>query len=264
MKWYHKLLLGLNIGAGLTLVQIPVSYHVMQQQNKSIEPYVKKNLAKIMKAQEKKLGIKHIDKPNLKFGIPDKENNIPGRIMTGQYKPWEDSISLRIRSTITPETNLSNILKEIVTFGEISDIKATLDHELGHFYADKVNESMGMGDWPGFTYRTYYDILCTKLIAEGIATYFEKSMNDGKDEFKDSDWTGTLLDLIDPEYVYNGGYHLVKPIIDKYGRKGIEHLILTPPRISEISDLPKYQKRILDGLKFEKYIIEALKGINKK
>ena len=93
-----------------------------------------------------------------------------------------------------------------------------------------------------------FETVGKKLISEGIAEYFERTLNNGKDNFKDSDWPENLGDFIQNKIIYNGGLHLVKPIIDRYGKRGIETLIINPPSLEDLSNLPEYQNRVIESL----------------
>ncbi len=57
-----------------------------------------------------------------------------------------------------------------------------------------------------------------------------------------------FLNFIPPSLIQEGGYHLVKPVLDQYGKSGIEYLIRHTPRALDLLDLPSYQKKALEEL----------------
>ncbi|MFA5992543.1 MAG: hypothetical protein WC796_02445 [Candidatus Pacearchaeota archaeon] len=238
MKWYHKLGIGiLTFAVGL----VPSGTIVQNRVSKSIPPYVESHLETIIKDQERILGIKHFGIPQVLFGPSPKDKTTP----PGKYDPENDTIYLAVRWVTTPENNLANTLLKCLYLGCTKNIKETLDHELGHFYNDKLNESLGNGNYP-----KDYNSATNRLISEGIATYFNRTINDGKDDFKDSDWP-EKFEYLWGYLAYDGGFHLVKPIIDRYGKEGIKYLITNPPNIQDLNNintLKAYQNRVIKSL----------------
>ena len=207
---------------------------VQNEVNKNVREYVKNNLVTIMKEQEEKLGIKH-------FGIPRIEYKKD--IVTASYDRLTDIICLPTKFTVTQENSLTNKLSNALTFNSSNEIKKDLDHELGHYYVDKLNQSLGLGDWPNYYSITDEQMLSNRTIGEGIAQYFMIKMNNLPDTFTVI-WPKTI-DSYTESFCYGGGYKLVKPILDKYGKKGIECLIKNPINKEELTNLNKYQNRIL-------------------
>jgi len=145
---------------------------------KKLESHIIKNLPAVIEAQEKKLGIKHIGVPRIMVSYSDFPN--------GGYDAEEDSLEIMIES---PEAIDDTSTKEI------------LDHELGHFYVDKMEEKMGK--------RLHYND------SESIARYFGNTMND----------IGDSKDMQDKNLKE---YRIIRPLIKKYGVKGaIEHLLIS-------------------------------------
>ena len=127
-----------------------------------------------------------------------------------------------------------------------------MGHELGHFYADKLNEGLGAGNWKlnlgnPFT-KIIRDRFGYKVIGEGIAEYFR--IKGAKQEHKTEEhkWPRYKIEYLDDDIPYRIGYQLVKPIIDKHGRRGIEYLISNPPSNEELLHLQTYQRRISETL----------------
>ena len=249
---------GLATGGLLTILGgMMASYHLgkaMQHRaTENSKRYVESHLEEAMKKQEEVLGIKHIGKPTIVYGCHPYHD--------GVYKSYVDTISLEICRAITPEKNISDILAKHLAQREPFDVKSVLDHELGHFYMDKLNESKGNGDYVLF--EGDQDWKGKNLIAEGIATYFERSLNKWEDpvaKIKESDIKAVekMLKLYN---VYEVGYRVVKPIIDGHGTKAIEYLIENPPNINGkiddqgrlldltvINELKAYQTKVLEQL----------------
>lgn len=199
-----------------------------------IERHIVENLDAILAQQEEQLGITYFGKPQLQFSLPAalvEQNSLVTLWYAGIYE--NNAIYL----------NLSG-------FDNYTGAKETLDHELGHFYTEKLHESWGLGIWPVYTYDEPYSDsnICLKLIDEGIAEYFSRAMNNGADAFKDTNWPISVFGFWENHVINDGGYHLVKPIIDAYGEEGIAYLISNPPTEEELFFLPLYQQQALDDL----------------
>lgn len=206
--------------------------------NKNIQPYVDSHLETVMEQQEAVLGIEYFGTPKVYF--------FQDMVRAGTYNSKNDEIGLSETTAITPEKSLPNIIRTCMAFGFTHSIKATLDHELGHFYVDKLSESIGKGDWPS---QGEYRTVGESLVSEGIAEYFGRELNGGKDEFFDLCWPDNPEKAVwSLNLIYDGGYHLVKPIIDRYRKRGIEYLITHPPTHKDLGDLPGYQKRAMQEL----------------
>ena len=187
----------------------PIASSVVQKKvDNKVKQYVGNNLNNIMKEQEEKLGIKHFGVPIISYD--PKSANEFGGLAQGVYTPEEDEIFLQLGLAVTPEENLTNTLANIFNGGYTHNIKIALDHELGHYYMDKLNENVGNGDWP--TQMDLFTNPGTKVIAEGVAEYFNATIN------------------------------------NKYGQKGIEHLMENPPTLKDFDNIQGYQNRILENL----------------
>ena len=235
-------LAGLSWAPALTIVQT--------RANKLIKPYVEKNLAEIVRSQEEKLGIKHFRLPMVKF---ENQGIFENSLLLGSYNSGEDTIYLNPIFSVTPELNATNLLLKFLSFGVVFNVKEILDHELGHFYIDKKYESMGTSNWYKLDgYINLEKIISIKIISEGISEYFEREINGKKDSPDDFKLPENLLDFAYNEtLVYNAGYNLVKPVIDKYGERGIEVLIKNLPNAGELISPQKYQERIFKELSTE-------------
>ena len=230
-----RLIRKIAIGAlyGATLV------HAISSEKKEgeVRRYVETNLTTLIREQEKKLGIHYPEQlPIIYYHLPEDK-----KLTLGLYDP---------------ETNKIFLQNEQYKFDwDAEDVYNTLNHELGHYYLDRLSEKLTNNDWPEYTNMTALEKMSVKIVSEGIATYFERKMNGNEDTFTDEKWPRALggffssWDLTPKnEIVYDGGYHLVKPIIDQYGEKGIQYLMFNPPKLSEMYSLPLYQQRIIEEL----------------
>ncbi|KYK26577.1 hypothetical protein AYK26_07390 [Euryarchaeota archaeon SM23-78] len=178
-------------------------------------------LEKLIRTQEKRLDVKHFGLPRLivTMNIHDKPGYKNGRIYL-QY--WDEEY---------------------------------LYHELGHFYFDRLCKKLGLGfqtkEYDGKPHITEWWEARNCLINEGIATYFEKEINKGKDDFNDIEYPHTIKEFLHNNYgflqklYYNGGYHLVKPILDKFRvEEGCKIITLDLPTREEMINLSEYRERI--------------------
>jgi hypothetical protein len=208
-----------------------ISYSSFVHRYNSAPQYVEKNLKHIIAAQEEKLGIQHFGIPKIKYSYNKKGSN-------GYYDEKTETILLRDGIVTGQGCSMLDKIANFLTLNLFSvDVKITLDHELGHYYPDKLSKSIENGPWPIIP----ADVKTPGLlrISEGIAEYFAITMNNTADYKRNHKWT----------VWYPEGYDLVKPIIDKYGRKGIEYLILNSPKPSEEPiDIDEYQRKILNDL----------------
>lgn len=149
-----------------------------------------------------------------------------------------------------PNTDLVTIDSCIIQ--NDNETRRVLSHELGHFYADKLNETAGLGNWPNFENKTFVQQQAIHLVSEGIGEYFERATHPKADDFKDSNWPAQISDFSILRIRYNGGFHLVKPIIDLHKKAGIEYLIANPPQEKDLLNLPAYQRKALEFLEARK------------
>lgn len=204
MKWYNKLIAGVCTLAAVTLL---ADHFVQRKVSSSIQPYVQSHLEKIMKKQEKILGIKHFGIPEISLEIlPSvRDKRFSRSEAVAQYVPNEDKIYINPDLVITPENfekNPINFLAKISNYftGKRIDVRKPLHYELGYRYANKLK-------------NLEEDCSGLKLRTEVIAEYFRKTM--AKKE----------------GYTYSGddSYFNIGPIIEAYGTKnGIEYLLKNP------------------------------------
>jgi len=244
-----RIVLGVSLSlGGLVLGYSGYREHQARKNSQYIRETVLENR---IQAHEETLGITYHGKPKLSFETP--EDWDPDRTSFALYDTKTNTIHIAQYFVYNSMSTMEPYIEEL------------LDHELGHFYVDALNESMGKGDWPGYNEKiTEAEVLKDlgiKLISEGIAEYFRKELNPEDDllrlehklggkreatDFQDSDWPKDVFDFFQRYVMYEGGHHLVKPIIDKHGKKGILYLMENPP--TDLLDLPSYQKEVLKSL----------------
>jgi len=191
--------------------------------------YLENNLISVMTPQEKKFNTEYCQIPNLVHGLHEDFSSIPfaSFYFGGAYDEFEKSIY------ITPRI-----------FRSQGEFRQILNHELGHFYSHQVMEEFGIANQ-----FDYVGNLGHKLISEGISEYFEKTLAGGKTRDK-FEFPKNPQKLALPEQ-YKIGFYLVKPILDRDTKKGIECLLKNFPEEKDLGNLQDYQKRILKKLSHE-------------
>ncbi len=212
-----------------------------------IEVYVQENLEQIIEKQENKLGITYpAERPKIEYLFPEKYFTLG---IVGLYNDKTDTIYLPSGILTRPEWDLNDFFATIATFNNTADVKNTLDHELAHFYCDKIRE-MGLREHRFFQMNLFLpeEHIADRLINEGIAKYFENAMNgEDKEPFDLQEWPLEAKQFSN-DVIYRGGYALVKPIIDKYGEQGIIYLLFNLPTPKELFLPKEYQERVFANL----------------
>lgn len=253
LKWAKRVAIGscIYLSAAIPSRSLYLEDAAKKSDQEVLE-YVKDNLEKRMEKIEEELNIKFHGKP---VGIYELTSEDKNKDYLGLYDKKNDKIYLHTGIARIPGWNLNGIGAVIISLGFIDDVNPALDHELGHFYTDKLSENMGLGDWPNFSSFPFMERSTSiKLISEGIAEYISMKMNDEEDEFEDAEWPEDFDEYFynfpfeNIHLIYKGGSHLVKPIIDKYGEQGIKYMMFNIPKPEELVDLPSYQQRILQEL----------------
>lgn len=225
----NKKSFGKWIAVGATFLGLGL-YENFQPVN--LREYVNEHLEEIIEEQEEALGIKHFyPRPQTRFELLDQLSTLRGVSMRVIYTPEDDTITF-----YSQEEKIDGDL-----------VKELLLHELGHFYTDKLKESLGDGNWPPKT-----GSCGLRIVAEGIGEYFERKITGKSDTFQDSDWSFFKNiqegNIIPQRIVYDGGYHLVKSILDSYFSKGMIYLMENPPSNEDVKDILTYQRMVLKAL----------------
>lgn len=143
-----------------------------------------------------------------------------------------------------------------------SNTDHTLRHEIGHHLFNTRAEYNGTSEiWGADNDFRKEDLLAFQLISEGVAEYFAHSLSDNKpndlldlEEYEKKD---NIYDKLSDSY--RAGYSLVKPIIDKYGLRGIDYLATHPIKSDELDFIRLYQNMCLQNLCLEEKISNMYK-----
>src|SRR3989338_2145443 len=165
-----------------------------------------------MAQQEKELGIKFNGEPNIQYFS---KRDIPGTYYDGETNTLWIDVNDTVSPRNTPECIITRLLKP-----KADGADETIYHEMGHFYLRQLRMKNGIAQ-P----RTDSEKFHAQRVEEGVAEYFERRMTkfDGFEPFRSGQW------------------HMVKPIIDQYGERGMAFLISNLSKMDEPSE--EYQKR---------------------
>jgi len=229
----------------------------------------KRTMLQIMRFQEERFRVSYRSIPYLGFKpLPRSDLSNSSDDLDGKYEPSEDTVYLnkfyeRCSAPLIPKQ--SNDLKGLLMMGYSSEIErcssanvgAILAHELAHGYMSQFNQSIGRGTWPpnpnnfaGSNIPYKWREVGIRLVSEGVAEYFWKTLVGEKDNFSDSEWkkmTGNPAVSTTYPYITRAGFHFVKPIIDKFGEKGLKYLITNCPVVEklDLTQMPKIQLLIM-------------------
>ncbi len=230
----------------------------------SLQEYLNQELPKIMTEHEKKFGISYVSTPSIplqlhKVCTQDQRDYLQMVGAAYNYKRNEIHLSphfFQNSLNCACDCCFFDLDHAAIIPQKLPQLKSALDHELGHFYADTLSERLNKYDWPHFTNFACYDEcdFTIFIFSEGIAEYFGRTMNNAKkDTFNDDQWPTSIAEyanilIIEPKRLYDGGYHFVRPIIDKHGARGIEYLVQYKPKEEDLFALPQLQKKMLEDL----------------
>ncbi len=232
-------------------------------------------MCSIMRAQEKILGITYKETPKIELELPPNIDWVRLHGFEGQY--YKETKTMFVhpsyeRCNVAPIITdpLRNDFK-IIDDGrhereyDLNFIKELLAHELGHHYAFELQSEIGgvdhlNPDLPRLNVREHLGIL---IIREGIGTYFgeilkgDKAIKVRSEEDFIKFWSKKyeLEDIKchwgDRFIIYEGGYEVVKPILDKHKKDGLVYLLKNPLEIKnfDLSKIIDYQKKALEELK---------------
>ena len=223
--------------------------YLYRHKDSEIEQYVQENLEQVIQKQKEKIGINYpTERPKIVYTFPER---YIGRGNIGLYNDQQDTIYLPSGLLTHPKWDFSDLIAVITTLNHTANVKRVLDHELTHFYCDKLKERV-LGRYyllaQNHLLFSEEELLADKLINEGIAEYVENSMNgEDKKKFNFQEWP-LEIEQFTNDTIYRGGYALIKPIIDQYKEKGIQFLLFNPPTEKELLAPQEYQKRTLKDL----------------
>jgi len=227
---------------------IATTLHLYRHKDPDIEAYVQENLEQIIEQQEEKIGISYpAERPKIEYLFPEEEIYSG---FVGLYDNKEDTIYLPSGLLTTPEWDFGDFMATIFTFNSTADVKRVLDHELTHFYCDGIKEQVLGQNYHIFEVNYFIpeERIANQLINEGIAKYVENKMNgEDNDPFPFEEWP-TEIKGFSNRVIYEGGYALVRPIIDKHGEKGIQFLLFNHLTPKELYTPEEYQEKILTDI----------------
>ena len=234
----------------------------------SIESRYEEIVRQIISIQEKTLGIKFRGKePAVKFEVLEgarhhfanyiiKENTIYLNPFFLDCNIYEIERNPLLEN---PQKNSYIELPRNVCDQEF--IKKLLYHETLHHYFNTFLKTESSGNWLEVVSKKEKDVsLVDKLTAfmiwEGIVQYFLKPQYFQFDNNNwNAVWNSEKLEEKFRLFVYDGGYALVKPILDKGIEAGIRYLIEHPVMATRVDSmsvsfdkLPSYQENALKAL----------------
>lgn len=200
-------------------------------------------------AIEKKFGMKFNNGwiPKMEFKSSD---TISHEIIFYDGRYIKETGSFRINKKFR-DANIPSIGDTITKLAD--SISLLIDHELAHALIDHISYRLNGKTWPvGSSFYSRWEVLQVRILTEGTADYFKNMMSGDTtssienlpNNLESSLWQTNM-------WIYNGGYFVVKPIIEKYGQKGIEYLITHPLFLVSYdvqSSCVEYQKNALKEL----------------
>ncbi len=190
-----------------------------------------------------------------KYGFKSKNiQNICFDCTGAVYK--ENSDSIYFYSTCSPEifqryVEYHNKDKKEIEEYFTERIHHYIKHEAAHAFYYLLGKEMGE-DYLFSVKRNNTSILYDiqhSLVEEGVADYiaYKGELTPSAKLKEDKDFKKMIEEESDL-YLYDLGFILVKPILDKDFNKGIIELIKNPLSKKDLSDLPEYRNKILKKL----------------
>jgi len=188
---------------------------ILNLHRQQVEPHVTEAIPRIMKEQEKYFRIKYARSPGVLFIASHTGDD------SGMYAPDIDTLIIPpTEATTAPDWK--HQLDEIIR------------HELGHFWDDLRREKLGLP--PPKT-------LGEKIILEGTGEYFRRGRF-----AQPFTYSWPQNDNITPEDIYDGGYFLVRPILNVDLIEGHQYLSRNPPAEEDLRNMRAYQRRAKDHI----------------
>ncbi len=222
-----------------------------------VESMIEATLPKAIKDLETELGVTFAEFPAIDLSQKLEED------MTGEYNPARNTVNINYELIFLPKGVLNKFLN-FANYGQAADLYPILRHELGHFYVDKVQESLKLPHVPsleqlerlkdlaqGDNFTLFDDpkfqaVVGNKIMNEGIAEYFEHGPLSER-EIDQLHWPRYTDVFMKIDEVYYWGHQMVSPIIEQFGARGIEYLVMHPPE--DPTKLGEYQQDVLETLR---------------
>lgn len=155
--------------------------------------------------------------PKLYFGIPDYIQNQSS--FGACYNLSDGSI------WVTPAYKNESLHEAYNSIDHI--VTRLIDHELVHMYANQMSLRILKRIWPDTILLTTSENFCRNMLSEGVAVYYTNLARG--DTANSIEWLPTsssdIIWLDSKSIIYQGGYYLVKPILDKFGERGLLYII---------------------------------------
>lgn len=221
------LLIGLLCIPILTKPEKNYSYFMFFDQNDSTKIRWENAFLYRMRMMEEKSGMKFEDGwvPKVQFGRPDYISNL------AEFATCYDQENelFWITKSFKVYYHIPNSIDSMQYLSK--GVKGIIDHELGHALADQISRRHNGFMWPdinAWVNQTDVEKYVVHVLTEGVGEYFEHLMSsDTSDTSSSSEWLpdgpNSLVWAYD-RWPYDGGYFIVKPIIDKFGEKGILYI----------------------------------------
>lgn len=276
LRWFKTIVWVLIITLALGVLTPPT--FAQEPTTDETDVAFQKLIASIAKFHEKRLKIDYPKKlPLLQFIIPDDVHPRERDAYGAQYDEEKNLIYVNPRYK---ECDITPLLDDLETAPEQddnndpkfkhdwwckhADIRELFSHELGHFFVDHLIETTIQDSWLqeyiGRQQKLDSKAYGVFIVREGIGSYFGYVFTNRMPSLTESDWEAPLTaeefnhPTVYKWLAYEGGYALVKPIIDQYRLNGITYLLqhkleVQPPGIEEV---PAYLKQALTSLSNEK------------
>ncbi|MCF7872312.1 hypothetical protein K9L97_04735 [Candidatus Woesearchaeota archaeon] len=208
-----------------------ITTHNNQMLQKLGKEIYEKDLETVLKKHES-LGITYSQKP--KISIMDEFS-----LACATYDKTKKTIKMNTK-LITQDSLDTKFIQRLIS------------HELGHLYTDLHKEKLNAKNWGTYNLSKPWAIAeeehGMKMVSEGISTYFEYLTHKTPNEETITETLYKSPKKYTIKDFYDIGFLLVKPILDKDFKKGIEKLITNYPNKTEIYNLSKYQTKVLSEL----------------
>lgn len=207
--------------------------------------FVDKHLSQIISSQENEIGIKYPGLPEISYG------KLPNRVSS--YFPDEDTIYLSTDEVyfLTPDTDKDSWSWHLFKGRFSVHLEHTLHHELAHYYVDKIMERLETRSSEQSDQESAIAFLSNnlmnRLIHEGIADYIQDRMWADKKKVLDLDDVKITPGFLESQVsdFYTTALRLTKPIIDKFGSRGINYLVYHSFDGKNLLNLISFQKKAM-------------------
>ena len=285
--------LGITLAGILGLVSLDMNRKAREDQV-NLDRYLTKALPAVISETENRFGIKFLSIPEIEAVTPYNTY--------GSY--YGNKINLNSDLHSYPNQGFLNKFYKLIRLKNSKDPLKSLRHELGHVYSDQRLSQLTNGKFSDeecfikfykelkrlevlkeaepsnentFNYQNYKSKNLLNLVngfaddslAEGIALYFERD-KDNQPNFSDDEWkdiaSNENLDNFNIKKMYEGGYSIVKPILDRFGGQGLDYILIHSPNFKSLSEFPEYRRKALEELSklkeypHEKRTLESISG----